>query len=151
MNINAFNRELNRNSIGPPPPLPKTKKQTIWQLRGFWQDRSVRENGAQLCGTRARPIVSRNSRIFNCHDLGTLGTSLHHQIPPNTTPPHSTRRFHLMLWRSQLMLWRSQLLGVPSYWAFPWRRRQAMAKWRWGPIKWPGAPPWERPVTGNAQ
>ena len=31
---------------------------------------------------------------------------------------------------------RSQLLGV----AMAWRRRQAMVKWRWGLIKWRGAP-----------
>ena len=42
-----------------------------------------------------------------------------------------------MSWR-QLMSWRSQLLGVPM----AWRRRQAMAKWRLGPIKGrgPGGP-----------
>ena len=36
-----------------------------------------------------------------------------------------------MLWRSPFT-GRSQLLGVPM----AWRRRQAMAKWRLGPIKW---------------
>ena len=30
----------------------------VWALKGFWQDRSVRTNGAQLFGTRAWPIWS---------------------------------------------------------------------------------------------
>ena len=30
----------------------------IWQLRGFWQDRSVRENGAQLWGPRVSNFLS---------------------------------------------------------------------------------------------
>ena len=30
----------------------------IWQLRGFWQDRSVRKNGAQLYGPRVSSFLS---------------------------------------------------------------------------------------------
>ena len=50
------NRQIG-NSIGP---LRKEKMRhmSIEGVRGFGQDRSVRENGAQLLGTRARPIWS---------------------------------------------------------------------------------------------
>ena len=37
---------------------PKEKKWPICQLSGFWQDRSVRENGAQLDGPRVSNFLS---------------------------------------------------------------------------------------------
>ena len=71
---------------------PLRKKCTIWQLRGFWQDRSVRKNGAQLSGTRAWPIWSHKivkSLIFRIFDI--LGKSLHHQVVLG--PPNGSRDF----------------------------------------------------------
>ena len=75
-----------------------------------------------------------------------LGTSLHHQIPPNTTPLHPGVfgnllgvLGYLMGVLGYLMAVLGYLMGVLGY-PMAWRRRQAMAKWRWGPIKWREAP-----------
>jgi len=57
------------------------------------------------------------------HAPGRPCSTLEAEFPP---PPPNPAVF------GYLMLWRSLLLGVPM----AWRRRQAMAKWRLGRIKW---------------
>ena len=80
--------------------------------------------------------VVSNWGPYGGREIGSCSTSPH----PNGVSIYWAFPFNGMAFPFNGMAFpftgRSQLLGVPM----AWRRRQAMAKWRWGPIKWRGAP-----------
>ena len=131
-------------------------------------------SSAQCCtaGGNAAEVISRLHWQFRCgivkelcaHYTARAVTKRHaHPTPPHPTPPDPTppRRFRKSTGRSRLSNGRSRLgvlgylMGVLGYltgvcgYPTAWRRRQAMAKWRWGRRKWhvasiPGSSPGPR-------
>ena len=56
----------------------------MWQLKGFWQDRSVRENGAQLYGPRVSNFLShRIVKSLTFRIYGKLKFQCTRKVPQN--------------------------------------------------------------------
>ena len=120
-----FEREFNRAP-------PKRKRKTMWQLMGVLTRRKC---SGKWCASFGDPclanLVALNCEILNWHDFWNFG-----YVPssPNTPKYNPTPAFPFIVvaFPFNVMAFpvtgRSQLLGVPMV----WRRRQAMAKWRWG-------------------
>jgi len=121
----------------------------IWQLRGFWEDRGVRENGAQLYGPRVSNCLShRIVKSLTFRIYGKLEFQCNYQkwpskpsVLPRVSQEHcfffdlsQPYSFKLFFQRSKMSKSGNSKIGKPRFTnkcpeTCPQRKRKGITKW----------------------